>query len=57
MRNHLIDLRRAVARPLAEVQRLTAEEATVATEIAAEQARWADFNQRLEELERALVRQ
>jgi chromosome segregation ATPase len=40
----------------AEVQRLTAEETTVAGEITSEQARWMDFNQRLEELERALGR-
>jgi chromosome segregation ATPase len=40
----------------AEVQRLTAEETTVAGEIATEQARWTEFNQRLEELERALGR-
>ena len=40
----------------AEVQRLTAEENTVAGEIATEQARWTEFNQRLEELERALGR-
>jgi len=38
----------------ADVQRLTAEEATIATDIANEQARWIEFNQRLEDLERAL---
>jgi len=38
----------------ADVQRLTAEEATIATDVASEQARWIEFNQRLEDLERAL---
>jgi chromosome segregation ATPase len=40
----------------AEVQRLTTEEASIAADVAAEQARWNDLNQRLEELERALGR-
>jgi hypothetical protein len=39
-----------------EVQRLQTEETTLTQEIAAEQNRWTEFNQRLEELERALVR-
>jgi chromosome segregation ATPase len=38
----------------ADVQRLTAEEATYANDVASEQARWIEFNQRLEDLERAL---
>jgi chromosome segregation ATPase len=37
-----------------EVQRLTAEEVAYSAEAATEQARWTEFNQRLEELERAL---
>ncbi len=45
-----------LARPLAEVQRLTAEEASLVSDIAGEQTRWSDFNQRLDELERALTR-
>ena len=53
---HLKSLKSEMARPLADVQRLTGEETTLASEITAEQARWADFNQRLEELERALGR-
>jgi hypothetical protein len=36
------------------VQRLVAEEAMVAQEMSAEQTRWTEFNQRLEDLERAL---
>lgn len=39
----------------AEVQRLQVEESNVAQEIAAEQGRWTDINQRLEDLERALT--
>jgi chromosome segregation ATPase len=37
-------------------QRLTAEEAAVAAELATEQGRWSEINQRLEELERTLAR-
>jgi peptidoglycan hydrolase CwlO-like protein len=40
----------------ADIQRLQAEEATISQQIAAEQGRWSDINQRLEELERALAR-
>jgi predicted nucleic acid-binding Zn-ribbon protein len=43
-------------RAAAEVQRLQTDETTVSQDISAEQARWSDFNQRLEELERALGR-
>ena len=38
----------------AEVQRVTAEEAMYAAEVATEQARWTEINQRLEDLERML---
>ena len=41
----------------AEVQRLIAEEAMLVQDLAAEQNRWTDFNQRLEELERTIGRQ
>ena len=37
-------------------QQLRADEASVSSELAGEQARWNDINQRLEELDRALVR-
>jgi chromosome segregation ATPase len=40
----------------ATVQRLTAEESSLAADIATEQGRWSEFNQRLEELERTLER-
>jgi hypothetical protein len=53
---HLKMLRGHLVAPLAEVRRLSAEETSLASEISAEQARWADFNQRLEELERTLSR-
>jgi hypothetical protein len=52
----LKELQAEVARRRREVQRLTAEEAILVQDIASEQNRWTDFNQRLEELERALVR-
>jgi chromosome segregation ATPase len=39
-----------------DVQRLVAEEADTAAALAAEQGRWNEINQRLEELERALTR-
>ena len=48
------DQQRQLALVNAEVQRLTAEESTYATDVANEQARWIEFNQRLEDLERAL---
>ena len=51
MRNHQ---RQRLAMLTADVQRLTAEEATGATDVGNEQARWVELNQRLEDLERAL---
>ena len=45
-----------LARGHAEVQRVTAEETLLTQDIAAEQNRWSEFNQRLEELERGLGR-
>ena len=44
------------ARTAAEIQRLQAEQSDVAAQVASEQARWVDINQRLEELERTLER-
>jgi tetratricopeptide (TPR) repeat protein len=38
----------------AEVQRLTVQENTLASEVSAEEARWADLNRQLEDLERSL---
>ena len=48
--------KRQLERTNADVQRALAEEATLAGEVANEQARWSDMNQRLEELERSLTR-
>lgn len=45
-----------LARKNAEIQRLQTEEADAATQVANEQARWVEINQRLEELERALIK-
>lgn len=45
-----------LARATAEVQRLQMEESEVAAQVSSEQARWAEINQRLEELDRALTR-
>jgi chromosome segregation ATPase len=45
-----------LARALAEVQRLQMEESDAASQVANEQTRWAEINQRLEELDRALTR-
>jgi hypothetical protein len=40
----------------ARLQQRQTEESTLSADISAEQGRWTDFNQRLEELERALTR-
>lgn len=52
IREHKLELARASA----ELQRLNTEEALVSGEVATEQGRWTEINQRLEELERALTR-
>ena len=52
----IVIAKREIATTSAEIQRLIAEEASISAEVASEQARWNEFNQRLEELERALVR-
>jgi chromosome segregation ATPase len=52
----MADHKQQLARATAEIQRLQTEEADAASTIASEQARWADINQRLEELDRALRR-
>jgi hypothetical protein len=50
----LAQLKGDLARKQAQVQRLTAEETMLEQDIASEQGRWSDFNQRLEALEREL---
>jgi chromosome segregation ATPase len=47
---------REIARVAAEVQRLTAESATMDADLATEQGRWIDLNQRMEALEQSLIR-
>ena len=42
-----------LARATAEVQRLQAEKSEAAAQVSSEQTRWAEINQRLEELDRA----
>jgi hypothetical protein len=48
--------KRQLAQGNADVQRLTAEEAVILADIASEQGRWTEINQRVEELERLLDR-
>jgi hypothetical protein len=47
-------LKMEITNSQAESQRLSVEEASIAADVASEQNRWNDFNQRLEELERTL---
>jgi chromosome segregation ATPase len=47
-------LKTAIARGTLDLQRLQAEETTLSQDISAEQGRWSELNQRLEELERSL---
>jgi chromosome segregation ATPase len=54
--NVLPSLRQELARAAADLQRLQSEESEAASQLASEQARWTDINQRLEELDRALTR-
>ena len=43
-------------RKAAEIQRLTADIAMIDADLATEQGRWIDLNQRMEALEQSLVR-
>ena len=57
MRQHEQNALRTKLAPMkTEVQRLEVEQHLLIQDIAAEQSRWSDFNQRLEELDRALSR-
>ena len=47
---------RELARVASDIERLTAESATIDAELATEQGRWIDLNQRMEALEQSLVR-
>lgn len=53
---HVKGLRAEVAQILRRLQGLQNEEAALGQEIATEQGRWSEINQRLEELDRALSR-
>jgi hypothetical protein len=52
----LKETKRVLGLKQAELQRLLAEEGYLVQDIATEQARWNDFNQRLEDLDRTLSR-
>ncbi len=58
--SELQDMQRASERELAsanaDVERLTAEATVLESDLAAEQGRWIDLNQRMEALEQSLVR-
>ena len=49
-------IKQDLARTTADIQRLQTEESEAAAQVSSEQARWAEINQRLEELDRALTR-
>lgn len=53
---HVKGLRTEASQILQRLQGLQSEEAALVQEIAAEQGRWSEINQRLEELDRALSR-
>jgi chromosome segregation ATPase len=50
------ELKAELTRATADVRRLQGEEAALSQDISAEQGRWAEINQRLEDLERSLGR-
>jgi peptidoglycan hydrolase CwlO-like protein len=52
----LKELKMEGARANSELQRLLGDESALTQEISTEQGRWAEINQRLEELERSLGR-
>jgi chromosome segregation ATPase len=54
MTAELSSMQSQVSATNAEVQRLTLQETTLANEVSAEEARWADLNRQLEDLERSL---
>jgi hypothetical protein len=56
LRSMLAGMKREAAGAQGNVDRLTAEEAQLTQDVTTEQARWIEFNQRLDELERSLAR-
>ncbi len=56
MEAELKAVRAAIGQTQADIQRLQGDEAEITQQIAIEQGRWTEINQRLEELDRALTR-
>jgi len=56
LENHVKAMKGEMLRVDRDIQRLQGEEASLLQDITAEQGRWTDINQRLEELERSLRR-
>lgn len=54
--NVIPQLKATLAQAVAKTQRLQVEESGLTQELATEQGRWTEINQRMEELERALTR-
>lgn len=50
------EIERQLAGRTADIQRMTAETTTIEADLATEQGRWIDLNQRMEALEQSLVR-
>jgi len=56
LQNMQRELERQLAAKSADIQRATADTTTMETDLATEQGRWIDLNQRMEALEQSLVR-
>ncbi len=54
LKRELEEMPRRIAPALAKLQRATADEGTLSADLASEQARWTDLNQRMEALEATL---
>jgi chromosome segregation ATPase len=56
LQNMQRELERQLAGRSADIQRMTAETTTIEADLATEQGRWIDLNQRMETLEQSLVK-
>jgi len=56
LQNMQREIERELARRASEVQRITADITIMETDLATEQGRWIDLNQRMEALEQSLIR-
>ena len=56
LQNMQREIERELARRASEVQRITADITVMETDLATEQGRWIDLNQRMEALEQSLIR-